>query len=254
MSIFAEILGFVGYFSIYLRDAVITILRGRINKREFIRHLFESLNNSMLVVFITTMSIGMVSSLQLTNYFISFGMGYNIGGTNAISLIRELAPVITAVVISGRLASAWTAEIGSMKMTEQINALKIIKINLNEFLINPRLLAIAIAMPILNLIGILAGLWGGYLVSYLIANLNIWIFLDSIRESLTLYECFVSTVKAIIFGICIAITSCLMGLQSSGGSLGVGQYTTKSVVSCLIVVFCMNYLLSYIFFTLIEWQ
>lgn len=252
MALLKTILQTIGELIIYFLLFLKSLFKREINKREVLNHMETALINSIPTVIITNMTIGMVSSLQLTRYFVDFGMGAEIGGSNATALIRELAPVITAIVLTGRIGSAWAAEIGSMKMTEQISALKIMKISLDWFLISPRILATVLAMPILNFIAILAGLAGGYFVSSQIAPMELDIFIDSIKRYISFFDCIATSTKAIIFGFIISGISCIYGLRAQGGAYGVGQYTTKAVVNSMIYIFASNFILTYIFYSLLK--
>lgn len=241
----------IGLIVIYIWISIRDLLTRNINIREFINCIYEASYNSILIVILTNLSIGMVSSLQLTKYFVGFGMGSEIGGSAATALIKELAPLITAIVLIGRICSAWAAEIGSMKMTEQISALKVMKIDLHYFLISPRIWSCILAMPVLNLVAILSGLMGGYIVAILMTDLDLLTFIDSIKRYISFYSVCVSMIKSIVFGSVIAAIACLYGLKANGGAIGVGRYTTKAVVSALICLFFINYTLSYIFFSLL---
>ena len=194
----------------------------------------------------------MVSSLQLTKHFAAFGAISEIGGTNAMALVRELAPVITAVVVTGRVGSAWAAEIGTMNITEQINALKIMKLSPEWFLVSPRVLACMLSMPILNLVAILASLTGAYWVAEAIAQVGIITYVDSIKRYVDIYDFSVTSIKAVCFGAIIASIACSYGLKAGGGAAGVGKFTTKAVVTCLICLFAFNYVLSFVFYSLVK--
>ncbi len=250
--------GFRGFFQnvgIVAEHAQITfemVRRGQINLREFWRHSYEAGWKSVPIVIITTMSIGMVSSLQLTKHFAAFGALSEIGGTNAIVQFRELSPVITAIVVIGRVGSAWAAEIGTMKITEQVNALKVMRVSLGWFLLTPRILACMLAMPILNLVAIFSSLFGGFLVAETISGVGITPYINSIHRYITGYDVIVTSLKSILFGLSIASISCITGLQARGGAAGVGNYTTKAVISAMIFIFAENYVLSYIFFNIIS--
>jgi phospholipid/cholesterol/gamma-HCH transport system permease protein len=251
-NFFFELLEIIG---LILEHIVITlglVLSGKINMREFIVHLYEVSWQSVSTVALTNVSIGMVSSLQLTEHFQTFGALSEIGGANAMALMRELAPVITAVVVSGRVGSAWAAEIGTMKITEQINALKIMRLNPEEFLIAPRIFGCMLAMPVLNVVAILASLGGAYFVAEAISQLGIIAFTDSIKRYVDVYDFMASNIKAVFFGGIIASIACSYGLKAGGGAAGVGKYTTKAVVTCLICLFALNYVMSFVFYAILN--
>ncbi len=228
------------------------IFKGKVNTREFWDHAYEVAWRSISTVILTTTSIGMVSSLQLTRHFEKFGALSEIGGTNAMAQVRELAPVITAIVVIGRVGSAWSAEIGTMKITEQINALKIMRLPPEWFLVGPRVLACMLAMPILNVIAMVSSLTGGYLVAEAIAQVGVVTFIDSVKRYIDVYDFVASSIKAVCFGAVIASIACNYGLKAEGGAAGVGKYTTKAVVTCLIFLFALNYVLSFVFYTVLK--
>ncbi|HEY9885943.1 MAG TPA: ABC transporter permease, partial [Vampirovibrionales bacterium] len=175
-----------------------------------------------------------------------------IGGANALAQIRELAPVIGAVVMTGRIGSAWAAEIGTMKTSEQISALKIMKITPEWFLVTPRVLACMIAMPIMNVVAILSSLTGAFIIASVIADVDPHSFIESVKRYIDVYDFFASTLKAIAFGGVIASIACSCGLQADGGAAGVGKYTTKAVVTSLICLFALNYVMSFLLFSLLK--
>ncbi len=250
LNLILETFEIIGLIILYFSQCIKKI--NKVNYREFINNTFEVCYCSVASVIITTLSIGMVSSLQLTKHFMAFGATAEIGGTNAIAQMRELAPLITGIVIIGRIGSAWTAEIGSMKMTDQINALKVMKIDLIKFLISPKVFSCMLSMPILNTVSIIASLTGGFLITKSIADTSINSFIDSVHRYIQMYDFSVSTIKAIVFGAIIALISCIYGLRAEGGALGVGKYTTKAVVASLVSLFLVNYLLSLIFYSILK--
>ncbi|MDX1919732.1 MAG: ABC transporter permease [Candidatus Caenarcaniphilales bacterium] len=228
------------------------LFHGTVNSKEFWRHAYETAWKTISTVVITTTSIGAVSSLQLTKHFATFGALSEIGGANAMAQVRELGPVITAIVVIGRIGSAWAAEIGSMKITEQVNALKVMRISPEWFSVAPRVLACMLAMPILNVVAIISSLVGGYIVAELIAGVGIVTFVDSVKRYIDVYDFFVTSFKSVCFGATVASIACSFGLQASGGAAGVGKYTTRAVVTSLICLFAFNYVLSSIFFSLLK--
>ncbi|MDJ0625052.1 MAG: ABC transporter permease [Candidatus Caenarcaniphilales bacterium] len=251
-KVFIDLLEIIGLIVNHTKCSLGYLFKGNVNVKEFWSHAYETSWKSISTVIITTFSIGMVSSLQLTKHFAAFGALSEIGGTNALAQVRELGPVITAVVVIGRIGSAWAAEIGTMKITEQINALKIMRIKPEWFLVSPRVLSCMLSMPILNVVAILSSLFGGFVVAELIAQVGIVSFVSSVKRYIDIYDFFASSVKSICFGAVIASIACSFGLMASGGAAGVGRFTTKAVVTCLICLFALNYVLSFIFYSLLK--
>ena len=252
LKFFLELFESIGYMFFCLIRLFNSVLRKTINLKEFWKHVIEVSWASVFIIALTTLTVGMIISLQFTKQFQSFGALNQIGGANAVIQFRELSPVITAIILIGRIGSSWSAEIGSMKITEQISALKVMKVRLNCFPVSPRVLSCLIAFPILNLLAIIFSLSGGFLVANLISGLGLDSYLLSIREQASIYDFMVSLLKSLIFGLLVASVSCFYGLKAEGGSSGVGQYTTKAVVQSLVLLFCLDYILSYLFFAILQ--
>lgn len=251
-KVFFDLLETIGLIIDHTRASLDYLFKGKVNNREFWVQAYETAWRSISTVVITTVSIGAVSSLQLTKHFAAFGALSEIGGTNAMAQVRELAPVITAIVVTGRIGSAWAAEVGTMKITEQISALKVMRLSPEWFIVAPRVLASMLAMPILNIVAIVASLSGGYFVAWFIAQVDVITFVDSVKRYITVYDFFVTSFKALCFGAVIASIACSCGLSAEGGAAGVGKYTTKAVVTCLICLFALNYVLSFFFYSLLK--
>jgi phospholipid/cholesterol/gamma-HCH transport system permease protein len=251
-KVFFDLLETIGLIVEHTGSSLNFLFANKVNGREFWSQSYEVAWRSISTIIITTVSIGAVSSLQLTHHFAQFGALSEIGGTNAMAQVRELAPVISAIVVTGRVGSAWAAEIGSMQITEQINALKVMKLSPEWFLVGPRVLSCMLAMPILNVIAIIASLTGGFIVAEVIAQVGLITFVQSIKRYIDVYDLFVTSFKAMCFGAVIASIACSYGLKAEGGAAGVGKYTTKAVVTCLICLFALNYVLSFIFYTVLK--
>ena len=161
-----------------------------------------------------------------------------------MAMARELAPMLTAVVVAGRAGSAIAAEIGTMKVTEQISALKCMAVSPVRYLVVPRLLALLGMMPVLTLFSMVFGTIGGAVVAFTSASIPYEIFWDSILRLLSLSDVLNGLLKGIIFGAGVALISCYQGLHTGRGAAGVGSATTSSVVLSTIFIFVFNYLLS----------
>jgi phospholipid/cholesterol/gamma-HCH transport system permease protein len=244
---FLENLGAIG---LHFMCALRMLFMGEVNMREFWRVASDAAWSSVGTVVLTSATIGLVSSLQSIEYFSSFGASGEIGGINAMALMRELAPIITAIVLTGRVGSAWAAEIGSMKITEQISALQVMNISVERFLIAPRVLASMLAMPILNVFAFVSGMVGGYWIAHGMEDMSLQVYIQSVDKYVDLYDYFVTNLKSVLFGATVASISCSLGLKATGGATGLGRYTTKAVVTTLVTLFLFNYLLSFIFYSL----
>ncbi|MDY3330536.1 MAG: ABC transporter permease [Pelistega sp.] len=168
------------------------------------------------------------------------------------SFLREFAIILTAILIAGRTASAYTAQLGSMKVNEEIDALKASGVDPLATLVVPRVLALIIAMPILTFLGMVAGIFGGMLVSTFAMDISPRLFFDIMNESIHVKHFLVGIGKAPIFAIVIAITGCLEGFKVSGSAESVGQHTTSSVVKCIFLVILLDALFA-IFFMEMGW-
>ncbi|MGV8124115.1 MAG: MlaE family ABC transporter permease [Candidatus Xenobiia bacterium LiM19] len=200
--------------------------------------------SSISIVIITTGFAGMVISLQLANLAVKYGVGGMVGGGVGLAMAREFAPMLTAIVVAGRAGSAITAEIGSMKVTEQIDALNAMATSPVKYLVVPRLLACIIMLPILTLFANIAGVCGGSMVANLLAGITPQMFFDSVRNMVDMSDFWGGIHKSVIFAVEIAMISCYQGLTTKGGAAGVGNATTGSVVFSMIMVFVSNYFLS----------
>lgn len=212
------------------------------------RHILHQMSHlgvdSLPIVLLTILFTGMVMTVQTAHEFIKYGAQSSVGGVVAISMGRELAPVLTGVVTAGRVGAAITAEIGSMKVTEQIDALRVMAINPVAYLVVPRLIACVIMLPILVVFADVIGTIGGYLVAVTYADIGSFTFLHSIKVFAIVNDVTGGLVKAMVFGAIIAVIGCYKGLTTAEGAEGVGQATTASVVSSIVLIFISNYFLS----------
>ena len=229
-------------------QALLHLLQGRIHVRNLIEQLSAVGPQSLLVALLTAVTIGMVFTIQVAREFITFGVGDAVGGVLALALLRELTPVITAVILAGRVGSAFAAEIGAMQVTEQIDALYMLKTDPIDYLVIPRLLACCIMLPILTVISFVAGMGGGVLVAVNLYQLPMRNFLESAQSFLGTWDLLSAVIKAIVFGAIIAVVGSSWGLTTTGGAKGVGQSTTTAVVTALLAIFIMNFLLSWLMF------
>jgi phospholipid/cholesterol/gamma-HCH transport system permease protein len=203
---------------------------------------------SLTIALITAAFVGMVFTIQVAREFIFFGAGSFVGGVLSLALTRELAPVLTAVVVAGRVGSAFAAEIGTMRVTEQIDALYILKTDPIDYLVIPRVIACSLMLPLLTIISLVTGLLGGLLISDSLYGISYSLFLQSAQNFLETWDLISSMFKSLIFGILIAIIGCSWGLTTTGGAKGVGQSTTTAVVTSLLAIFVANFFLSWLMF------
>lgn len=238
----------LGRFYILSFDIFKTLFTGQIHFRNTIQQMAFVGTDSLPIVLLTGLAIGMVFSLQVTGLFQRYGANSVIGAAVGVAIVRELAPLFTGVVIAGRIGAAITAELGSMKVTEQINALLSMAVSPLRYLAVPRVLSCMIMVPLLNVICILIGVLGGLVIAVFVKGVIIGQFIESIRDFLTPMDLLKSMLKASVFGIIVSLVSCYKGINTGEGAQGVGIATTSAVVISLISIFVSNFVLSSILF------
>lgn len=204
--------------------------------------------DSLPIVMLTILFTGMVLTLQTAHEFIKYGAQSSVGGVVAIAMGRELAPVLTGVVCAGRVGAAITAEIGSMKVTEQIDALRVMATNPVAYLVVPRVVACILMLPLLVVFADIIGTLGGYLVATGYAGLNSYTYMHSIKVFAAITDLTGGLIKSMFFGAIIALIGCYKGLTTAQGAEGVGKATTGSVVASIILIFVSNYFLSLVLY------
>ncbi len=227
---------------------IIHIFKGKIHRRNTLEQMAAVGPDSLFIALVTAVFVGAVFTIQVAREFINFGAGNAVGGVLAVALTRELSPVLTAVVLAGRVGSAFAAEIGTMKVTEQIDALLMLKTDPIDYLVIPRVLACCIMLPILTLLSLVTGMAGGFFIATNFYNLSDTQFLDSARNFLGMWDILSTMIKALCFGLLVAVIGCNWGLTTTGGAKGVGQSTTTAVVTALLIIFISNFFLSWIMF------
>ena len=206
---------------------------------------------SLFVAGITTIFTGMVLALQTALSLPSLGVKYYTGSVVSKSLVRELGPVLTALIVGGRIGSGMTAELGTMKVTEQIDALRAMATDPVKKLVVPKLIATLVMLPALTLIGDALGILGGLIVATLTLKLTPGLYLNDVFDSLTLGDVGSGIAKSFFFGYFIALVGCYNGLNTTGGADGVGRATTNTVVLAAILVLISDFFLTKLFYILI---
>lgn len=229
-------------------QVVVACLRRPFYHKEFIRQMIEIGFYSLPVVALTTFFSGMVIALQTYTGFSQLSAEGAVAFVVLVAVTRELAPVMAALMVAGRIGAAMAAEIGTMRVTEQIDALSTLNTNPYQYLIAPRVLAGVVMMPVLVLIGDVLGICGGYLVGVYKLDFNATTYLINTWNYLKPMDIISGLTKAAVFGFLIALLGCYNGFHSKGGAQGVGQATTNAVVSASILVLIFNYLLTEAFF------
>lgn len=229
-------------------QVIVHLIAGKIHRRNTLDQMAAVGPESLFIALLTASFVGMVFTIQVAREFVYLGAGTTVGGVLAISLCRELAPVLTAVIIAGRVGSAFAAEIGTMKVTEQIDALYILKTDPIDYLVIPRVIACCLMLPILTILSLLTGMVGGMLIAQSLYGISQTIFIDSARNFLEVWDICSTVIKAVCFGALIAVIGCSWGLTTTGGAKGVGQSTTTAVVTALLAIFITNFFLTWLMF------
>jgi phospholipid/cholesterol/gamma-HCH transport system permease protein len=224
------------------------IFRPPLDVRNLLKQIEEVGIKSIPVVLITGAFTGMVLALQSYTGFKRFNAEAFVGTVVALSMTRELGPVLSGLMVSGRVGSAMAAELGTMQVTEQIDALYTLATNPIKYLIVPRFLASVIVMPILTLFADVVGILGGYLVSVNLLGSNPTIYLRRTFDYLDLEDFYTGLLKSVVFGMIIAIIGCYQGFHTQGGAEGVGKATTKAVVMSSLLILIANYFITALFF------
>jgi phospholipid/cholesterol/gamma-HCH transport system permease protein len=229
-------------------QVLVHILQGKINRRNTFEQMSIVGPESLLVAMLTAVFVGMVFTIQVAREFINFGLANTVGGVLALALTRELGPVLTAVILTGRVCSAFAAEIGTMRVTEQIDALQMLSTDPVDYLVIPRVIACCIMLPVLTLFALIGGIGGGMVVASTLYNIPFSVFLDSVQGFLGLWDIWSALLKAMVFGAIIAVIGSSWGMTTTGGAKGVGQSTTAAVVTTLVIIFISNFFLSWVMF------
>lgn len=203
---------------------------------------------SVIIVFFVTFFTGIVLAMQSAYQLSKMGATLYVSSLVSVSLCRELGPVLTALVIAGRIGAAITAEVGSMKVNEQLEALETMGINPIRFLVVPKFLALFFMLPCLTVIGDLSGILGGYLVGVYNLKINSSLFMQTALKFLTHKDIYTGLTKAFIFAMIIALVGCYQGLKTQGGAVGVGRATTISVVTSFILIIIADCVMTGIFY------
>ncbi len=216
------------------------------NMDKILYQITEIGNNTLPVATLIALSSGAVLSLQSGPTLASFGIEENLGGIVGLSMVKEIGPVMASILIAGRMGSAMSAEIGSMSVYDEIDALKTMNINPVRFLVMPRFLAMILALPVLVLFMDVVGWFGGALVAS--ANpeigLSYQVYFRNLADFVTVKAVFNGLIKAFIFGIIISIVSCYVGLRTKGGPREIGRSVTKAVVLSFILVLVSDYFIT----------
>jgi phospholipid/cholesterol/gamma-HCH transport system permease protein len=216
--------------------------------KEVVEQLFQVGYRSLSIVTLTGIFTGMVMAFQTGMEMSRFGAKAYIGSVVSLSLVRELGPVLTALVIAGRVGAGITAELGSMKVTDQIDAMRAMATDPFKKLVVTRILALLIMVPVLTAVADLVGLFGGMVIAVTNLNVGFELYKSTVLNALLVEDLISGFTKPIVFAMLIGSIGCYLGMNTSGGTKGVGSATTMSVVISSIFIFILDFVLTKIFF------
>lgn len=229
------------------RSAAQLVHLGR-KRRETLQQLLLCTLGSMPVVFVTTLFTGMIVSLQTGMVLRDFGQEASLGAIVALSMTREMGPVFACLTLAGLVGSTYAAEIGTMKVSEEIDALEVMSIDPVYYLVMPRVFALAVSAVVLTIYADVIGMIGGSIVAKAEFGVEIGLFFDNARDVLKAKDIYGGLLKSLMFGITIAGVACSQGLRTGHGAAGVGQATLRAVVISFIFILVFDYLVTWMLY------
>ena len=239
----------IGRLTLFTRDILLEGFRPPYYPRQLWRMVVEIGYYSLPVVGLTTLFTGAALALQSYSGFSNFGAESSIPVIVALAITRELGPVMAGLMVAGRIGAAFAAELGTMRVTEQIDALRTLSTNPFKYLIAPRLIAAVLMLPVLVGIADIIGVFGSYLVSVFKLDFSPSIYLKNTVDFVETIDIVSGLVKAAAFGFLVALMGTYNGFQSRGGAQGVGKATTDAVVGASILILAANFIITGIFFS-----
>ena len=239
---FIEHLGKITVFATQIARAIVT---PPMRVRPFIDELFNLGVLSLVIICVCGLAVGMVLGLQGYNTLVRFGAEESLGAVVGLSLIRELGPVLTALLTTGRAGSATTAEIGTMVATEQLDGLRMMSINPVHLIITPKALAMVAVMPLLSVLFIVCGLAGGYFVGVVLMGIDAGSYMSALEHAVVFGDDVVaSLIKAVVFGVLVGLIATYRGYTCAPTSVGVSSATTSTVVVASVSVLLFDYVIT----------
>ncbi|MCP9824532.1 ABC transporter permease [Synechococcus sp. EJ6-Ellesmere] len=229
-------------------QSISALAKGRINLNDLFEQMLEAGPGSFLIVIITALAAGTVFNIQVAAELTRQGAGFSVGGILALGLAREIAPLLTATLLTGKVATAYAAQLGTMKVTEQIDAITMLRTDPVEYLVVPRVLAMVVMAPVQCLLFFVLGIWSGQVSSTFLYSIPPTVFWNSVRTWMEPSDLPSMLVKALVFGLQIAVIACGWGLTTRGGPKEVGTSTTGAVVMILVTVSLVDVVLTQVLF------
>ncbi|XP_057546500.1 protein TRIGALACTOSYLDIACYLGLYCEROL 1, chloroplastic [Amaranthus tricolor] len=229
-------------------QVILRALKGKIHWKNTLQQLERVGPKSVGVCLLTAAFVGMAFTIQFVREFTRLGLNRSIGGVLALAFSRELSPVVTSIVVAGRIGSSFAAELGTMQVSEQTDTLRVLGTNPVDYLVTPRVIACCVALPFLTLMCFIAGMASSAFLADSVYGVSYRMILDSAQRALRSWDIISAMIKSQVFGGIIAIISCAWGVTTIGGAKGVGESTTSAVVLSLVGIFIADFVLSYFFF------
>ena len=231
-----------------LGQVVLKLATGKVHLRNTHDQLQIVGPRSMGVCLLTASFVGMVFTIQFIREFTKLGLTQSVGGVLALAMARELSPVVSSIIIAGRIGSAFAAELGTMQVSEQIDSLRMLQSDPVDYLVVPRVLSCVIALPLLSLVSFSLSMGASTFLADGVYDVAANVILDSAAKALDSWDIVSMLLKSMAFGGVIAVVSCTYGLTTKGGAKGVGESTTNAVVVSLVSIFVIDFVLSFLFF------
>jgi phospholipid/cholesterol/gamma-HCH transport system permease protein len=236
----------LGRFAIFVGTSIAWAFKRPWRLKRFIEELEFVGNESLFIVGLSAFFTGAVFAYQSWIAFKLVGTTSLVGSSVAIALVRELAPVMTGMVVTGRAGAAMAAQIGLMRVTEQIDALEVMAVDPKQYLVAPRILAGMLALPLLAALFGLVGNLGGYIVGVYVCDIDAGIYVQKLKQYLEPWDFYHGLIKACVFGFMLSSIGCYMGYKASRGAEGVGKATNAAVVFAIVTILVSDYFLSVI--------
>jgi phospholipid/cholesterol/gamma-HCH transport system permease protein len=245
-SVVQDVTHLLGQFTLFVMQSVIRCFHPPVNRRLLFTQMEFVGNRSLLILLMAGVMVGGIFGFQLGEIFVIFGTESLIGASTGFALARELAPVVGSFLVTARAGSAMAAEIASMKVNEQIDAMRVMSVDPYGYLIAPRILAATLMMPLLSSLMVLAGVTTSLVVGTLFYQVDLADFFARIDTIIDLEDLFMGMQKASLFG--FAAIGCFEGFHAKGGAKGVGQSTTRAVVASYVAILILDFFITYIQF------
>ncbi len=243
-------LRYIGQLTILFVQTLVCISSTPLNGYRFLAQAQRVGPGSFFISSLVGLFVGMIIALQMAYMMVQLSAEIYIPNVIAVSLTRELGPILTALIVAGRIGAGITAEIGTMEVTEQIDALKAFAVDPIRYLVVPRFLALVIMLPVLTLFAVIVGIFGGFLICSFKLSIDAHMYWSMVFDSLVIKDILTGLIKTVFFGMIIAIVGCFEGLNVRGGADGVGKATTLSVVRSFIFIIMFDCIFTFIFYFL----